>query len=50
MLWSVKNEYLLIKGSVVGPKKRAILITEAIRSKERPHQIQLTYVHQESQQ
>lgn len=46
----VKNEYLLIKGSVVGPKKRAILLTEPIRSKERPNQIQITYVHQESQQ
>ncbi len=42
----VKNNYLLIKGSVVGPRKRAVLVTQAIRadpkaSKEAP---KITYL------
>jgi len=27
----IKNSYLLVKGSIVGPKKRAIILTKAIR-------------------
>ena len=46
----VKNEYLLIKGSVVGPKKRAVLLTEPVRPTHHPHQIQISYLSQESQQ
>ncbi len=46
----VKNEYLLIKGSVPGPKKRAILLTEPLRAKCHPVQIPISYINQESQQ
>ena len=43
----VRNTYLLVKGSVVGPKKRAIVLTPALRpdrraTKEAP---EITYIH-----
>ena len=31
---SVKNDYVIIKGSVAGPKKRLIVMTEPIRDKK----------------
>ncbi len=41
----LKNNYLLLKGSVIGPKKRAVMLTKSIRpnpmTKEPP---QITYV------
>jgi len=46
----VKNEYLLIKGSVAGVKKRTIILTESVRVKQRPQPLALTYIHKESQQ
>lgn len=46
----VKNECLLIKGSVPGPKKRAVLLTEPLRATQHPTQIAISYIHQESQQ
>ena len=46
----VKNTYLLLKGSVIGPKKRAVLLTQSIRPnakviKEVPT---LKYIHREA--
>lgn len=46
----VKNQYLLLKGSVVGPKKRAVLLTHALRpnhtiTKEAP---QITYISRQN--
>ena len=43
----LKNSYLLVKGSVVGPKRRAVLLTQAIRQnkkaiKDAP---EITYLH-----
>ena len=42
----VKNSYVLIKGSIVGPKKRAVLLTRAIRpnSKITKEAAQITHV------
>ncbi len=46
----VKNEYLMVKGSITGPKKRTIILTEPIRQHQHLQQIQPTYIHKESQQ
>ena len=46
----VKNDYILVKGSIPGPKKRAILLTEPLRATQHPHQITISHIHQESQQ
>ena len=44
---SIKNDYLLLKGSISGPKKRAVLMINAIRlnpkmTKDAP---QVAYIH-----
>ena len=41
----VKNEYLLIKGSVPGPKKRAITLVKAIRQKPKKTRTKPTVEH-----
>ncbi|MDP3734203.1 MAG: 50S ribosomal protein L3 [Nanoarchaeota archaeon] len=46
----IKNTYVLIKGSVIGPKKRAVLLTQAIRPnkkliKEAPQITHLSVQH-----
>jgi large subunit ribosomal protein L3 len=46
----IKNQYLLIKGSVPGPAKRLILITEPIRNKAPVMPPQIEYISQESKQ
>ncbi len=47
----VKNEYLLLKGSVPGPKKRPILLTEPQRNPQYKEQITgISYIHKGSQQ
>ena len=33
----IKNPYLLIKGTVIGPKKRAVVLTQAIRPNPKAH-------------
>jgi large subunit ribosomal protein L3 len=47
---NVKNEYLLVKGSIPGAKKRPIVLTEPLRQHKHSPQIQIDYIHQESQQ
>ncbi len=47
---NIKNEYILIKGSVPGPKKRLILLTETIRNKKDTPAPEVTYISQESKQ
>lgn len=48
----VKNEYLLLKGSVAGPAKRPIILTEAIRPNHRfkPKEPKITWISTESKQ
>lgn len=47
----VKNQYILIKGSISGTQKRLIRFTEAIRSKKNvPEAPQITYTSIESKQ
>ncbi len=48
----VKNEYVLLKGSVTGPAKRPIILTEAMRPRT-AHKVQapkITYISTESKQ
>ncbi len=48
----VKGDYLIVKGSVPGPRKRAVRLRPAIRpSKKTPEGVpQLTYINRESKQ
>tara|TARA_Y100000310_G_scaffold339719_1_gene433304 strand:+ start:2023 stop:2973 length:951 start_codon:yes stop_codon:yes gene_type:complete len=46
----VKNDYLLIHGSVVGPTTRPITITSAIRPKKKAQAKEINYVSLESKQ
>tara|TARA_Y100000310_G_scaffold342215_1_gene444365 strand:- start:10506 stop:11474 length:969 start_codon:yes stop_codon:yes gene_type:complete len=46
----VKNDYLLIKGSVPGAFKRPVTVTEAIRTKKKLHPVNITYTSLESKQ
>lgn len=45
----VRTEYLLLRGSIPGAKKRPIVLTETRRPKK-VHLHEITYVHRESQQ
>ena len=45
----VKNDYLLVKGSVPGPSKRAVIMTEAQRHRK-PVVLDIKYISQESKQ
>jgi len=44
----VKNNYVLIKGSVFGARKRPILLVKSIRTKVKPIVYDVTYISQES--
>lgn len=46
----VKNDYLLIKGSVPGIQKRLVIMSEAIRPKLGPQQLEISYTSVESKQ
>ena len=46
----VKNDYLLLKGSVGGASKRPITLSEAIRVKKKLHAMPITYTSLESKQ
>ena len=48
---NVKNSYVLIKGSLGGPQKRLLMLTEAIRPKRKmPEAPQIAYTSTESKQ
>ncbi len=42
---NVKNEYLLIKGSLPGSRKRPLIVTECIRPLHKPEQKEIIYIH-----
>ena len=46
----IKNEYMLIKGSIPGPRKRAIVVTESLRSTKKQETPEVTYMSKESKQ
>ncbi|MBI4154574.1 50S ribosomal protein L3 [Candidatus Woesearchaeota archaeon] len=48
----VKSDYILIKGSVIGARKRAIILTNPRREKKElvPAQIQISYISKSSKQ
>jgi large subunit ribosomal protein L3 len=46
----VKNDYLLIHGSVPGAKKRPITLVKAIRPTSKAPKVEIMYTNQESQQ
>lgn len=46
----VKNDYILIKGSIGGPKKRLIIFTENIRGKKDKAAPEITYISTEPKQ
>jgi|TARA_Y100000034_G_scaffold121463_1_gene165697 large subunit ribosomal protein L3 len=46
----IKNDYILIKGSIGGPKKRLIIFTENIRDKKDKAAPEITYISTESKQ
>ena len=47
---NLKNEYVLIKGSIPGPKKRMIVFTDTIRDKKDTSAPEILYISQESKQ
>ena len=47
---NVKNEYILVKGSIPGPKKRIIIFTETIRDKKDTAAPEIIYISNESKQ
>lgn len=46
----IKNPYILIKGSIAGPNKRLIILTESIRDKKSITTPQVKHISQESKQ
>jgi len=46
----LKNDYLLIKGSIAGPRKRLIILSEPIRNKKEKPAPEILYISQESKQ
>ncbi|MDD5253589.1 MAG: 50S ribosomal protein L3 [Candidatus Nanoarchaeia archaeon] len=47
----VKNPYILLRGSLPGPRKRLVLLTDTIRAnKQLLHPIDINYISQESKQ
>ncbi len=46
----VSGDYLLVEGSVPGPKKRLIMFRRAIRALEKKEPVEITYISMESQQ
>ena len=46
----VKNQYIIIKGSIPGPTKRTIILTPSIRSIKHQHQLEIKSVNLDSKQ
>jgi len=46
----IKEDYILIKGSVAGPQKRLVIMTEPSRPKLGPQQLEISYTSLESKQ
>jgi large subunit ribosomal protein L3 len=46
----VRNDYILLKGSVPGPKKRLVRISHSIRPHPKPGTPEIIYISKESQQ
>ncbi len=46
----IKNDFVLIKGSIPGPKKRLIIFSETIRNKKDSSAPEIVYISQESKQ
>ncbi len=46
----VKNDYILVKGSIAGASKRPITLTEAIRPKKKLHASPISHISLESRQ
>jgi len=46
----IKNDYILLKGSIPGPAKRAIVLTEPLRSKQKQETAEITYISTASKQ
>ncbi len=46
----VKNDYVLLKGSIPGPTKRPVAFSEAIRTKKKIYNMPITYTSLESKQ
>ena len=47
----IKNDYLIVKGSIPGPTKRTILLTNAIRpNKKHLHPVEISYTSLSSKQ
>ncbi|MDP6641852.1 MAG: 50S ribosomal protein L3 [Candidatus Nanoarchaeia archaeon] len=46
----VKNNYVLLKGSIPGSRKRLIILTEPLRSKKESQQVEIDYISLESKQ
>ncbi len=46
----IKNNYLLLKGSIPGPVKRPIILTEPIRPKNKGYQIEIKTINLRSKQ
>lgn len=40
----VENDYLIVKGSIAGSRKRLIMITEPIRNRSKPADVNLDYI------
>ncbi len=46
----IKNKYILVKGSIQGPTKRLVILTEAIRGKKPKQLEEIKYISTESKQ
>ncbi len=46
----IKNDYLIIKGSIPGPTKRTIILTEPIRKMKEPKPVEIAYTSLSSKQ
>lgn len=46
----IKNDYIVIKGSIPGPAKRTIVITEPVRCKKKQEMPEIKYISKESKQ
>ena len=47
---TVKNNYILLKGSIPGSRKRLILLTDPLRQKKNFQQPEINYISLESKQ
>ncbi len=46
----VKNDYILLKGSIPGPVKRAVVLTEPIKPQYKPERAEIQYISLRSKQ